>query len=187
VAAAIAEGSKAKNMVHYNFGKGDDGVERPSVPRWMADSLPGVTTGPVKPDFLMLDGWPATCAPPTSPVRSRAGRVVKVVLADLTFTMDDGPERWAEARERKQKYRPLLKAMQAAGWLVEEEVRVVMVGHRAILPASNRGDLMALGVSGDEVSKVQRNLHTVAAKYLASLVRLTRQLRASVGRRTPQH
>jgi hypothetical protein len=46
---------------------------------------------------------------------------------------------------------------------------------------------MALGVSGEEVSKVQRKLHTVAAKYLASLVRLTRQLRARVRRRAPQH
>jgi hypothetical protein len=40
--------------------------------------------------------------------------------------MDDGPERWTEARDRKQKYALLLNAMKAAGWAVDEEVRVIM-------------------------------------------------------------
>jgi ribonuclease HI len=186
VASAIANGAKGKNLIHYNFGKGDEGVERPSVPKWMADTLPGFDTTTMKPDFLMLEGWPATVAPPTRPMVNRGGTSVRVVLADLTFTMDDGPARWTEARERKQKYKVLLDAMKAAGWRVDEEVRVIMVGHRAILPASNHGDLAGMGVCQSGIRDVQRKLHKVAAEYLASMVRLTRRLRERAGRRARQ-
>ena len=186
VASAIASGSKGKSLIYYNFGVGDEGVERPSVPVWMAATLRGFDTRTLKPDFLMLEGWPATFPPPTKPTKNRGGTPIKVVLADLTFTMDDGPERWTEARDRKQKYALLLNAMKTAGWAVDEEVRVIMVGHRAILPASNHGDMAALGIGREEARNVQRKLHVVAAKYLASIVRLTRRLRARFGHRARQ-
>ena len=69
---------------------------------------------------------------------------------------------------------------------MDEEVRVIMVGHRAILPASNHGDMAALGIGREEARNVQRKLHVVAAKYLASIVRLTRRLRARFGHRARQ-
>jgi hypothetical protein len=78
----------------------------------MADTLDGPGTRALKPDFLMLKGWPATVPPPTGVTRDQGGVAVRdLLLADLTFTMDDGPERWAE----KRKYERLLANMRKPG------------------------------------------------------------------------
>lgn len=92
-------------------------------------TLSGLDEGSLKPDFVMLEGWPATFPPPTRAAKDRNGTPVRVVLADLTFATDDGPGRWSEARSRKQKYRQLLDARVNAGWAVDITVRVIMASN----------------------------------------------------------
>ena len=129
--------------------------------------------GDLRPDFFMLEGWPSTVNPPNTSggrrvPQTRDGTRVRVVLADLTFTMDDTPDSWVRAREAKQlKYGPLEK-MSAAGWQVDRTVRVVTVGHRATLPRVNGPDMEELGVRRGDVQALQRKLHVVAARQNAS-------------------
>ena len=181
---AISEGTKSKWLCLFSFGREDGLPEQASIPEWMARTLQGFTMGALKPDFFMLEGWPSTVDPPRtdgnrSVPQTRGGTRVRVVLADLTFTMDDAPASWTRAREAKQlKYGPLLEKMSAAGWQVDRTVRVVTIGHRATLPRANGPDMEELGVRRSDVQALQRKLHVVAARHLARLVRFTRETRA---------
>ena len=186
VASAMVHGTKGKHLTLHSFGRENGEREQQSVPDWMLQTLTGVGRLAYKPDYLMLEGWPATAPPPSQVVKSRGGVTVRVVLADLTFTMDCDSEDWEAARREKQvKYTPLLHAMRAAGWLVNPTVQVITVGHRATLPLSNKNPMLELGVRSGDIQELQRALHVVAAKYLASLVRLTRVLRSRRVMRRP--
>jgi hypothetical protein len=67
----------------------------------MLQTLTGVGRLEYKPDYFMLEGWPATAPPPRQVVTSRGGVAVQVVLADLTFTMDCDSEDWEAARRSR--------------------------------------------------------------------------------------
>ena len=107
------------------------------------------------------------------------GTEVRIVLADLTFTMDNSATCWEEACKRKQlKYDPLIRLLRNAGWLVDAEVRTICVGHRAMLPLTNREAMKKLGIDTTEAQiDLQRALHTTAARRLAGMIAQTRKMR----------
>jgi hypothetical protein len=108
----MVHGTKGKHLTLHSFGRENGEREQQSVPDWMLQTLTGVGRLEYKPDYLMLEGWPATAPPPRQVVKSRGGVAVRVVLADLTFTMDCDSADWEAARREKQvKYAPLLRPL----------------------------------------------------------------------------
>ena len=190
VASAVAAGKMGRWLQLHSFGRTDGEPEGVSVPEWITDVTPGLASagqaGCYKPDWLILTGWPATAGAPVTRVEGIPavptrynGTEVRIVLADLTFTMDNSATCWEEACKRKQlKYDPLIRLLRNAGWLVDAVVRTICVGHRAMLPLTNREAMKKLGIDTTEAQiDLQRALHTTAARRLAGMIAQTRKMR----------
>jgi len=196
LASAIANGKLGRWLCLHSFGQTDGDLEGVTVPAWITDATPGLArsgeAGSHKPDFLILEGWPATLGAPITMVdgvpvvpTSYQGVAVRIVLADLTFTMDDAATRWEAAQKRKQdKYAPLVAALRSAGWLVDGVVHTICVGHRAVVPLSNLVAMVGLGIDRKEDQvDLQRALHITAARRLAGMIAQTRKMRERCGRK----
>ena len=196
LASAIANGKLGRWLCLHSFGQTDGDPEGVTVPAWITDATPGLArsgeAGSHKPDFLILEGWPATLGAPITMVdgvpvvpTSYQGVAVRIVLADLTFTMDDAATRWEAAQKRKQdKYAPLVAALRSAGWLVDGVVHTICVGHRAVVPLSNLVAMVGLGIDRKEDQvDLQRALHITAARRLAGMIAQTRKMRERCGRK----
>ena len=136
--------------------------------------------GGIRPDIMILENWPETSAPPEGPTTTYTGRrgevrQVKVIIAELGFSSDLGFQKTVDRKQRK--YGPLIKALEAEGWIVDPTVHVITVGVRATVPTRNAEVLRNLGIiKKSDQQHTQSKLVHVAAAHLNRIVPHYRRL-----------
>ena len=137
-ARGLTRGKHAKWMVMVDAGKSDGDPVRPTIPEWM---LRGAT---LKPDIVILEGWPYTAPPPTGPVRRRGGHTIRVHVIELTCTTERLiPQR---RKEKAEKYAPTVRALRQAGWNASQKVTTIAMGVRGGVQADILDVLAEFGV-----------------------------------------
>ena len=81
-ARGLTKGKHAKSLVMVDAGAAEGDPGRPTIPDWMMTGLD------VKPDVVIVEGWPFTNPPPTRPVRYLNGATVCIHLVELTCTSE---------------------------------------------------------------------------------------------------
>ena len=136
--------------------------------------------GGVRPDIMILEGWPETGSPPGGPTRIYKGergekRRVTVIIGELGFSSDLGFQKTVDRKEYK--YAPLIKELEREGWEVRPTVHVITVGVRATVPTRNVEVLQSLGIKEKQAQqKVQASMARVAAAHLNRIVPQYRRL-----------
>jgi hypothetical protein len=189
----IGEGGVARYLTLTNFGRVDGGPEDTTVPSWLlgAEARRGIQEREagdrgLKPDMIILEGWPDNVRPPEGPVRKWVGanghaRRVVVHIVELGFSSDFKHQDKYEAKQSH--YRPLATALAKEGWRVYPRTHVLTVGVRATVPERNDEVLKELGVH--EKSKrvgLQHELVRVAAKHAGIIVAKLRRLHGKARR-----
>ena len=178
-----------------SFGRTGDTPEDITVPDWMLpkDTKLGITRERIEwegesvkcginPDMIILQGWPATVAHPTGPVRSYKGRSVWLHVAEHACTSDLTSGR--TARRKKAKYEKLVQALRDHGWNVRGEVIVTTVGVRGTVPKANDESLRELGVAAkQERGRAQAGMAREAIRHLNRIVRQYRILAARANKK----
>ena len=94
----------------------------------------------IKPDFVVLEGWPANAPLPTEPTTAWRGenghtRAVKLHIGEVGFCSD--LEHTAKYEAKAAHYAPLAEELTSAGWQVHHTIHVLTVGVRATVPLRN--------------------------------------------------
>jgi len=195
----IRNGKLGRWLTITSFGRTDGEREQDTIPAWMLSSggrervtrgTPSVGTAGerhdversgIRPDIMVLEGWPETGAPPEGPTtrwQSPDGgesRRVRIILGELGCSSD---LQFMSTVGRKQtKYASLMEALREEGWDVVPELQVVTVGVRATVPMRNIDSLHAMGVTTRAAQKeVQLNATRKAAHHLNRIIRQYRKL-----------
>ena len=86
--------------------------------------------------------------------------------------------------EIKEKYKPLVQALQEHGWQVQHEVASVVLGHRATALNLNKDAMQTLGITDKKAQQHTQNAMTDdAIRYAQIIVNNTRRKRATLNRR----
>eukprot|EP00959_Pyramimonas_sp_CCMP1952_P442999 9273854-Pyramimonas_sp.AAC.1 len=85
----------------------------------------------IKPDFVVLEGWPVDAPLPTGPTKVWRGenghtRKVKLHIGEVGFCSD--LESGAKYEEKTTHYAPLLVELLNAGWNVHHTTHVLTIG-----------------------------------------------------------
>ena len=149
-ARGLTKGKHAKSLVMVDAGAAEGDPGRPTIPEWMMTGLD------VKPDVVIVEGWPFTNPPPTRPVRFLNGATVCIHLVELTCTS----ERLIDFRrkEKAEKYAPTVAALRRAGWIVRPEVVTIAMGVRGGVQADILEVLEDLGVKDKKNNMRASNL-----------------------------
>ena len=142
------------------------------------DELP--SGGGIRPDIILLEGWPETSPPPEGPTKTYKGRDgesrrVTIVIAELGFSSDLGFQKTVDRKQHN--CAPLIKEVEEEGWAVISTVHVITVGVRASVPIRNVKVLKSLGiVENTAQQKVQACMAHIAASHLNRIVPQYRRL-----------
>ena len=108
----------------------------------------------IKPDILILEGWPENASPPTRPERWWKGtlgaqkRRVTVHIAEMGFSSDFTHRRKYENKQLH--YQPLMEELRKAGWNVHGRVHVITGGGSSHSPQPERRSVEGNGRVGQE-------------------------------------
>ena len=151
--------------------------------------------GGVRPDIMILEGWPETSSPPRRASKAfisepqtkgttktnankrkrHEERRVTIIIGELGFSSDLNPQKTVERKQHK--YAPLIEELIKEGWNVDPTVHVITVGVRATVPIRNVEVLENLGVKDKPAQqKVQANMAHIAAAHLPRIVPQYRRL-----------
>eukprot|EP00959_Pyramimonas_sp_CCMP1952_P192845 4032449-Pyramimonas_sp.AAC.1 len=166
-------------LIRANFGRVDGNPEDTTVPGWLLGGegrarILAREKGDrgIKPDILILEGWPENAGPPTRPERWWVGapgaqkRRVTVHIAEMGFSSDFDHRRKYENKQLH--YLPLMKELERAGWNVHGRIHVITVGVRATVPIRNDEVLKEMGVS--DKKSLQQDLVWTSAKHAATII-----------------
>ena len=116
--------------------------------------------GGIRPDIMILEGWPETGSPPGGPTKTYKGRrgesrQVTVIIAELGFSSDLGFQKTVD-RKQHTYAPPLIKELEREGWNVRPTIHAITVGVRATVPIRNVEVLKSLGIKEKQAQqKVQ--------------------------------
>ena len=134
----------------------------------------------IKPDTIILEGWPSDVPPPTGPVshyRAPNGQRSKLTLhiVELGFCSDlRHRDKYAQKQSH---YVPLEKALTAHGWNVHPSTHIITVGVRATVPERNHDIFTGLGITDEKArSRLQEELVRISAKHTAIIITHIRKL-----------
>ena len=203
----IRNGKLGRWLTIASFGRVDGEREVDPIPEWMLSrrgrerlariaQRVGSVGGPqdtarhgIRPDIMVLEGWPETGAPPEGPTKSwkspngKERRRVRVILGELGCSSD--LQFMTTVGRKQDKYAPLIAALREEGWDVMSKLQVITVGVRATVPKRNVDSLHALGVTARTAQKdVQLGMARKAAHHLGRIVRQYRRLCRRQLRRT---
>jgi hypothetical protein len=143
--------------------------------------------GGIRPDIMILEGWPETSPPPQGPtktykmradeskMRADESRRVTIIIRELGFSSDLGFQKTVDRKQHK--YAPLIRELEREDWNVRPTVHVVTVGVRATVPIRNVEILKSLGIKEKPAQqKVQASMAHVAATHLNRIVHQYRRL-----------
>jgi hypothetical protein len=136
--------------------------------------------GGIRPDIMIMEGWPETSPPPQGPtktykMRADESRRVTIIIGELGFSSDLGFQKTVDRKQHK--YAPLIRELEREGWNVRPTVHVITVGVRAMVPIRNVEVLKSLGIKEKPAQqKVQASMTHVAAAHLNRIVPQYRRL-----------
>ena len=136
--------------------------------------------GGIRPDVMILEGWPETSPPPGGPTKTYKGegeesRRVTIIIGELGFSSDLGSHKTVDRKQHK--YAPLIEELEEEGWTVRPMVHVITVGVRATVPIRNVEVLKSLGIIEKPAQqKVQASMAHIAASHLNRIVPQYRRL-----------
>eukprot|EP00976_Prorocentrum_cordatum_P064317 1177445-Prorocentrum_minimum.AAC.2 len=119
----------------------------------------------MKPDFVVLEGWPVDAPLPTEPTKEWRGknghtRRVKLHIGEAGFCSD------LESVEAKTThYAPLIEELVTAGWDVHHTTHVLTIGVRATVPLRNLEVLEGLQMPKKDREELQSSLARTATKH----------------------
>jgi hypothetical protein len=136
--------------------------------------------GGIRPNIMILEGWPETSPPPQGPtktykMREDESRRVTIIIAELGFSSDLGFQKIVDRKQHK--YAPLIEELEREGWNARPTVNVITVGVRATVLIRNVEVLKSLGLKEKPAQqKVQASMAHVAAAHLNRIVPKYRRL-----------
>ena len=169
--AGIRAGSLGRWLMLVNAGDADGEGEERTIPDWMG--APPEQGGRLKPDIVIVEGWPATAGTPPRPVTWCMGRRVRLRIVEFTCTT----ERLIAQRrdEKREKYRPLARELSRLGWgMAPEPVEAVAVGVRGGIPAAMGDTLHRLGIPERVRRGVVRSIQSAVLEGNVAVVRAKR-------------
>jgi hypothetical protein len=186
--SGLRHGTMGRWLIRANFGRVDGNPEDTTVPEWLLGTegrtrIQNREEGDrgIKPDILILEGWPENARPPTKPERWWQGtpgaqrRRVTVHIAEMGFSSDFAHRRKYENKQLH--YQPLMEELRGAGWNVHGRIHVITVGVRATVPNRNDEVLKEMGVSDrKDRERLQRDLVWASAKHAATIIAQFRKI-----------
>ena len=183
----LSDGTMARWLTLTNFGRIDGDPMDQTVPDWLLSPIgkADLRRGPtgeqgIKPDTIILEGWPSDAPPPTGPVshyRAPNGRKSKLTLhiVELGFCSDlRHRDKYAQKQSH---YVPLEEALTAHGWNVHPRTHIITVGVRATVPERNHDVLTGLGITDEKArTRLQEELVRISAKHIAIIITHIRKL-----------
>jgi ribonuclease HI len=169
---------EGRNRVKQRQSIPDGGMPGDTSAHGAGDELP--SGGGIRPDIMILEGWPETSPPPGGATKTYKGgggesRRVTIIIAELGFSSDLGFQKTVDRKQHK--YAPLIKELEKEGWTVRHTVHVITVGVRATVPIRNVEVLKSLGIIEKPAQqKVQASMTHVAAAHLNRIVPQYRRL-----------
>ena len=133
----------------------------------------------IKPDFVVLEGWPANAPLPTEPTTAWRGenghtRAVKLHIGEVGFCSD--LEHTAKYEAKAAHYAPLVEELTSAGWQVHHTIHVLTVGVRATVPLRNLEVLEGLQMPKKDREELQSSLAKTATKHAGIIIARLRRL-----------
>ena len=191
--SAFLLGSKASSMMILDATsrkKLPTGVYHNRIPQWMLPSVTPAILDALRPDILLLDGFPLVEAPPLSVLNLSPAHLRRIqkrctlVVAELGYTFEPlYPDRLTEKR---QQHLYLITLLRTAGWNIAfnladlDYVHFVLLGTSGTIFCNAHSTLISLGILPSQVYKVLSSLHTHAVQSAFSIVNLRRRLESSV-------
>ena len=182
----LKRGGLGRFAILTNFGRIDGDPEQPTVPNWMLGEegrrrileRPEGDRG-IKPDFVVLEGWPANAPLPTEPTTAWRGenghtRAVKLHIGEVGFCSD--LEHTAKYEAKAAHYAPLAEELTSAGWQVHHTIHVLTVGVRATVPLRNLEVLEGLQMPKKDREELQSSLAKTATKHAGIIIARLRRL-----------
>eukprot|EP00959_Pyramimonas_sp_CCMP1952_P243775 5095886-Pyramimonas_sp.AAC.2 len=169
-------------LIRANFGKVHGNPEDTTVPKWLLGEggrarILAREKGDrgIKPDIMILEGWPENASPPAGPEKWWVGaqgaqrRKVTVHMAEVGFSSDFSHHRKYE--DKQLHYQTLMEELEKEGWNVHGNVHVITIGVRATVPTRNDEVLKEMGVSEKKDRKsLQQDLVWTSAKHAATII-----------------
>eukprot|EP00959_Pyramimonas_sp_CCMP1952_P386006 8089670-Pyramimonas_sp.AAC.1 len=139
----------------------------------------------IKPDFVVLEGWPIDAPLPTEPTREWRGenghtREVKLHIGEAGFCSD--LESGAKYEAKAAHYAPLIVGLMTAGWNVHHTTHVLTIGVRATVPLRNLEVLEELQMPKRDREELQGSLVRTATKHAGIIIAKLRRLHAPARR-----
>ena len=187
----LREGDMGIWLILRNFGKAEDEPEEKTVPSRMLPALTQDRLAHNKPDFVIVKGWPRNLPPPLEPIPAGTKRLadpqitIKIIMIEVKYSDDMHTlERHEKAFNLYSGPDKLTGKLRDAGWNVDDEIATTVVGYRAVVSKKNVDSYETIGIKGKKAKEtLQDNLAMSAAKWLHSIVNLTRKPRAQAATR----
>ena len=191
--STFLQGSKASSLLILDAtarAKLPHGVYHNRIPQWMLPSVPLGTLDKLRPDVLLMDGFPLSDAPLPTLTRltdvdlRRIQRRCTLIIAELGYTHESlYSERLAAKR---QQHLQLVSLLQSAGWNIAfnladlDPVHFIILGSAGTVFCNAHHTLVSLGLSNSQSITVLKQLNTHAAQSALSIITLRRHLEKTV-------
>ena len=191
--SAFMQGSKATSLLILDATARDQlphGVYHNRIPQWMLPTVPPDILKKLRPDILLMDGFPLSEAP--KPTMSRLSQMdlrriqqrCTLVIAELGYTIESlYSERLTDKR---QQHLHLVSLLLAAGWNIAfnladfDYVHFIILGSAGTIFCNVHSTLLYLGLSPSQVVKLLSSLNTHATQSAFSIVTLRRHIEKSI-------
>jgi len=191
--SAFLQGSKASSMMILDATsrkKLPEGIYHNRIPQWMLPSVPPTILDALRPDILLLDGFPLTEAPPLSVPNLSPAHLRRIqqrctlIIVELGYTLE--PLYSDRLTEKRQQHLYLITLLRTAGWNIAfnladlDYVHFVILGTAGTIFCNAHSTLVSLGIFPSQVRSVLSSLHTHAVQSAFSIITLRRRLESSV-------